>query len=64
MAAKLTVNDIPTIATFRMTQGSKLKLREYSKRSNVSQSELLRRFIAALPAGNARKITKVSVTVV
>lgn len=43
------------ILNFRAPKGTKKIIRDYSRRIGVSQGELVRRFVAALPKGNSRR---------
>ena len=64
MTAVVNTSDVATIATYRMSLAAKQRLQAYSKKSRLSQGELLRRFINQLPAPSARKKpTKVSVDI-
>lgn len=60
---KRTLKGKHPIMNFRATPETKARLRAAALRIGVSQGELMRRFVSALPAKNAKLTKRVSVDI-
>lgn len=61
--AKLTPKGKYPIMNFRASPATKVRLRSAAKRLGLTQAELMRRFVAALPVRNSKSTKSVSVSV-